>query len=292
MDPQSPMRNRQNVTSQWGEDGVIKEIFRRIGARNSFCVEFGAWDGRHLSNTWDLWHNQGWSAVLIEGESDRFRTLQAEVAAFPSVQAVCAFVTVAGPDSLDAILGRCGVPIDLDLLSIDVDGDDYYIFESLAAHQPRVVLIEFNPTVPPKLDLVQAPGTRFGASVRAVVELARRKGYQFVGCTVANGVFVRSEEFPSLGVEEPDLDAQFSPAHLTYVMTSYDGEALLSRQPTYSALLTTDTGADYPRPRVTTGPSSGGVVPVRIRRASNKSRVVRRAVRLIKRQAEHLRNQA
>jgi hypothetical protein len=62
---------RANVAFQFGEDGIVAEIMRRLGVGGRCCVEFGAWDGRHFSNTWSLWHDQGWSAVLIEGEPDR-----------------------------------------------------------------------------------------------------------------------------------------------------------------------------------------------------------------------------
>jgi len=50
---------KKNVTSQWGEDGIIEEIFRRIGMGGKFCIEIGAWNGKYLSNTWNLWHNEG-----------------------------------------------------------------------------------------------------------------------------------------------------------------------------------------------------------------------------------------
>jgi hypothetical protein len=66
-----------NVTSQYGEDGVIAEILRRIGVRNRWCVEFGAWDGKYLSNTWSLINQSDWSAVLLEGDKDRADRLAA-----------------------------------------------------------------------------------------------------------------------------------------------------------------------------------------------------------------------
>ena len=68
---------RNKITSQDGEDGIISAIFEKLGVGTGWCVEFGAWDGLKLSNTWDLWHNKGWSAVLIEGETKKFADLKA-----------------------------------------------------------------------------------------------------------------------------------------------------------------------------------------------------------------------
>ena len=71
---------RNNVASQTGEDGLIEKIFEIAGVTNQYCVEFGAWDGRHNSNTWNLTKNQGWSGLLIEANEARFTDLQAEYA--------------------------------------------------------------------------------------------------------------------------------------------------------------------------------------------------------------------
>ena len=61
-----------NITSQFGEDGIIKEIFNRIGTKYKICVELGAWDGKHFSNTWNLWFNNEWHAILIEADKNKF----------------------------------------------------------------------------------------------------------------------------------------------------------------------------------------------------------------------------
>ena len=229
----NPINFRKTVTSQWGDDGVIEEIFRRIGTENTFCVEFGAWDGKHLSNTWDLWHNQSWSAILIEGDEERTRELEKSIADFKEVKAHNAVVTPDGADSLDNILTRLKAPTHLDLLSVDIDGDDYYIFESLTKFIPRVVVIEYNPTIPPEIDLIQARGEYFGASALALVNLAKKKGYGLVGCTETNCFFVLNSEYPKLNIPEPPLQDVFPRDHLTYLITAFDGRAFLSRQPTY-----------------------------------------------------------
>lgn len=219
------------VTSQWGEDGIVAEIFLRLAPRHRYCVEFGAWDGKHLSNVWRLWHEQGWRGLLIEGDAERFKVLDAAVAEFADVRAVHRFVTPEGPDRLDALLAEAGAPEDLDLVSIDIDGDDYYVFESLEAHRPRCVIVEHNSTIPPKLDIVQERGEYFGCSARALLRLAHEKGYRLCACTRTNSIFVRESEFETLAIEEPALETAFPPDELTHVISSYDGALLVERVP-------------------------------------------------------------
>lgn len=225
---------RRDVTSQWGEDGIIAEILRRIGTSCGICVEFGAWDGKHLSNTWDLWHNRGWNAILIEGDPAKFADLAASVSDNFLVTPYCAYVEAAGENSLDAILDRIGLTATLDLLSIDIDGDDGRVFGSMQRHLPRVLVIEYNPTIPPELDLVGVAGTRFGASASSLVTLASSKGYRLVACTITNLFFVRDEEFAALGIVEPTLAEIMPRDHITYVVTAYDGTPYLTRIPTYA----------------------------------------------------------
>ncbi len=229
----NPVNFKNIVTSQFGEDGIIEEIFKRIGTENKFCVEFGAWDGKWLSNTWDLWHNKEWSALLIEGDAERCQSLERDLQGFEKVRSYQAYVAIEGEDSLDNILTRMDAPSNLDLLSIDIDSDDYYIFESLQDFKPRLLVIEYNPTIPPEIDLIQERGEYFGASALALVNLARKKGYGLVCCTDSNCFFVLQSEYPKLNIAEPSLEEVFVRDHLTYVITSADGRPFLSRKPTY-----------------------------------------------------------
>ena len=94
---------RKSVRSQWGEDGIIGEIFRRIGPENKLAVEFGAWDGEYLSNVWNLWHNRKWRAVLIESNEERHNEAKKRFCNFASVQFINALVRARGRLSLDNI---------------------------------------------------------------------------------------------------------------------------------------------------------------------------------------------
>ena len=224
----------KNIQSQFGEDGIIEEIFNRIGTSNKVCVEFGAWDGVHLSNAWNLWYNKSWHAVLIEADEEKFYELSQNIEHHQYVKAIHALVEAHGENSLDNIFERLMLPHDLDLLSIDVDGNDFYIFESLEKYSPRLILIEFNPTIPPHLEVVQEEDEYFGASALALLNLAHRKGYRLAHVTDVNLCFVKESEFHKLNIQELTVQELFPYQHLTYIITAFDGMPYLSRTPVFS----------------------------------------------------------
>ena len=223
-----------NVTSQFGEDAYIYEIFNKIGDGSKVCVEFGAWDGKFHSNTWDLWANKDWTALLIEGDREKFPSLRESVASFSKVSTINEFVRAEGSSSLDAILDRWKEGVQIDLLSIDIDGDDYHVWKALLKYRPRVVIIEFNPTIPPEIDLVQKKGEYFGSSAGALARLAHEKMYKLFSVTDTNCIFVTNEEFSSLHIEEPNINSIFSRKYLSNIINSYDGRMYLNRNPVYS----------------------------------------------------------
>ena len=113
-----------NIYSQNGEDGIIQEIIKRLDIKDSkkkWVVEFGAWDGMHLSNTFNL-VKQGWKAIYIEGEKSRFNELLKTSNKYPQIFPINAFVArdSKSKDSLDNLLKKTEIPIDFDLLSIDI----------------------------------------------------------------------------------------------------------------------------------------------------------------------------
>jgi hypothetical protein len=225
-----------NVTSQNGEDGVLAEIIYRIGLKTGLCVEFGAWDGKHLSNTWNLWCNLGWKALLIEGDPERFKVLENAVKGVKGVEAVCAYVSTEGKNTLDNLLASNHLQTP-DLISIDIDGDDYQIFKALQA-RAKIIVVEFNPTVPPTIEVVQKEGEYFGASALALLRLAKSKRYALAHVTATNLIFVAEEEFKKLAFEEPDLIDIFDWSHAVFVVTAYDGRTLLSKPLPYKPNLT------------------------------------------------------
>lgn len=217
----------ENVTSQCGEDGVIRRALEVIGTRDGWCVEFGAWDGLHASNTYDLIDRGGYSAVLIEGEGARFVDLQRTHRGRPGVIALHMLVGFEGPNRLDGVLAGTPVPRDFDLLSIDVDGVDYHVWDALDDYRPKLVVIEFNPTIPNHVDFVQPRDIAIsqGSSLTAIARMASAKGYQLVHATAVNGVFVDEAHFPKFGI------ADNTPAYLradlslvTWLFQTFDGQ--------------------------------------------------------------------
>lgn len=132
-----------NVYSQGGEDGVLQAIFSVIGAANQWCVECGASDGLFFSNTRRLIEFGGWNSVQIEGDPLVFDRLKANSAPFPRAQ--CVNLKIDATHRLEDALSAAGAPHDIDLAVIDVDGQDYYVLNSLLRYRPRVIVIEFDP---------------------------------------------------------------------------------------------------------------------------------------------------
>ena len=221
-----------NVYSQNGEDGIVEKIFSLIGTTTRLCVEFGAWDGFHLSNTASLWAKQGWTGVLIELDPGRFKQLVENTRKY-NCRCIAAKVGNAGQDTLENILKRESISGPIDLLSIDIDGDDYYILQSLEELKPRVIICEYNPTIPPLMDLVAEPGNYFGCSAASLVKLAEEKGYKLVAVTLCNCLFVREEEFFRFADYETALPQIALTEHLTYFISGYAGDYVLSREPSY-----------------------------------------------------------
>jgi len=216
----------ENVTSQCGEDGVIRRALQVIGACDGWCVELGAWDGRHASNTYALIERSGYSAVLIEGDGDRFTALQCTHAGRPGVITLHRLVGFDGPDSLQRILADTPVPRDFDLLSIDIDGNDYHVWDALEDYRPKLVVIEFNPTIPNEVDFVQPRDTAVtqGSSLRAIARLANRKGYRLIHATVINGVFVDERYFSRFDiVDDAPAALRADLSLVTWLFQTYDG---------------------------------------------------------------------
>jgi hypothetical protein len=216
----------KNVTSQYGEDGIIDKILDLIGRREAWCVEFGAWDGKYLSNTWDLINTKGWCGVLIEGDQARHAALSdLHKGRTGEVFVEHAFVGWEGETSLDSILGRTPIPHDFDVLSVDIDGNDWHVWNALANYRPRLVVIEFNPSASNELYFVQDadPSLNQGASLLAFIDLAKRKGYELVATTYANAFFVLKEDFPKIGIQDNGIDAMYEPYMDTQICQGFDG---------------------------------------------------------------------
>ena len=202
-DPKRLNRYELKVCSQNGEDGIIAEIFRRIGTTNRYFVEFGSSSGIE-SNT-ALLLRQGWSGLWIDASASAVkdaRRLFADRIAGGKLTVLEAFITA---ENIEDLFRQGKVPEEFDLLSIDIDRNDYYVWEKITRYRPRVVVIEYNAGIPPTMSWVipydpkafgPIPfGSGNGASLKALEELGARKGYRLVGCDICgvNSFFIRDD---------------------------------------------------------------------------------------------------
>lgn len=196
----------RNIHSQNGEDGVLAELFRRMNITHGQFVEFGAWDGVHLSNTYNLL-KQGWAGVYIEGEASRFADLKRTQAQFPAqLQTIQAWVRHEGEETLDKLLSCTGLPQDFTLLSVDIDSYDWQVWHSLTHYRPLVVVIEVNSGIAPGLLQVHVPPGAQGASFSSMAALGKAKGYA-LACHTGNMVFVSQELAERAGITQAEQDA-------------------------------------------------------------------------------------
>ena len=226
---------KRDITSQCGEDGIIEEIFNRLIPKSKVCVEFGAWDGKYLSNTWNLYFNKEWRGILIESDPERSENLRKNCA-HKNVDVINTFVTPQGINSIDSIIDKVGDIKKIDLMSIDIDGNEYQIFENIIKYQPRVLVIGYNSTFPPHIRMVQEIDQYMGSSALSICELAEKKGYALVAITSGNLIFVTSEEFPLLNLPNQKLKDIFIGDQLNFLATSYDGIPFLIGRPPFFLL--------------------------------------------------------
>lgn len=223
---------KKNVFSQFGEDGVIDKVFRILKSdKEKWCVEFGAWDGISYSNTHSLIKNKGWNGVLIEVNKTRFNELLNTYLNSKKVVCLNKFVGFKGNNRLDKILANTKIPEEFDLLSIDIDGNDFYIWEGLKRYKPKVVLIEFNPTIPHDIEFVQSKdfGVFQGSSLLSLVKLAKSKRYELIATTDANAIFVRRKYYKLFKIKDnrPEV-LHNNEKYLTKMFQLFDGTIVIS----------------------------------------------------------------
>lgn len=211
-DPHRLEHYGRKVYSQSDEDGIIEEVFRRLGLNRDSgkFIEFGAANGVDGSNTLYLLC-RGFSGLWIESSETNVQSIRERFQGHVEngrLQVVQSFLTAENIE--DILLANLGQDERIALLSIDVDGNDFWIWKAIKKIRPAVIVVEYNPTFPPPVSLVQEykpdhvwGGTNYGgASIEALARLGRQKGYQLVGCNVTgvNAFFVRDdlvgEHFP------------------------------------------------------------------------------------------------
>jgi hypothetical protein len=192
------------VYSQWGEDGIIEWLCAHVPVPNSRFVEFGVETFRE-ANCRFLMHNRNWKGLVMDGSETNIASLQQQSLFWMhDLTAKVAFVTA---ENIDSLLLEAGFAGPLGILSIDVDGNDYWIWQAIKSVDPAIVICEYNPIFGDERPLVvpydpeftrfkgHHSGLYFGASIAALQRLATAKGYTFLG-TNSNGInafFVRDD---------------------------------------------------------------------------------------------------
>ena len=194
----------RNVYSQNGEDGIIDELLRRLDINNGWVCEFGAWDGIYLSNTFNL-VQKGFNAVFIEGDSEKYKDLLNTVKKHQNITPINSFVDYNdNENSLDNLLKKTNIPIDFDILSIDIDSYDYQVWKSLEIYKPKIVIIEINSSVNTDNNYHIHETEKYqGTGFRPTYNLGIEKGYKFVLHT-GNMIFIRNDLFHKLNISYND----------------------------------------------------------------------------------------
>ncbi|MBF0557745.1 MAG: hypothetical protein HQL08_03080 [Nitrospirae bacterium] len=186
----------ENVTSQHGEDGILRYIIECLGDKiiRRSC-EFGAWDGVGASNTYNLWFNKGWEGILIEGDERPFKKLLDSIKG-KKITPINIYLTARGENSLDSIFRKYELNPKLGILSIDIDSFDYHVWKNIQYVDAQVVLVEFNQWLPPIIDYYDPEGELYlRCSAKALESLGAGKGYKLICCTKTNAIFIKDELF-------------------------------------------------------------------------------------------------
>lgn len=190
------------VYSQHDEDGIIEEIFNRIGFTDRFFVEFGVGDGTENCTTYCLL--KGWKGVWIDGSAacmDYILKNMDFLISSGRLRARYSFIT---SENIESLFEELEVPAEFDFLSIDIDRNDFWIWRAIEHYHPRVVAIEYNAsfkatvacTVPYDPNAIwDSYSNYFGSSLKALEQLGAEKGYYLVGCnyTGVTSFFVRAD---------------------------------------------------------------------------------------------------
>ena len=219
-DTQRLTHHGHKVFSQSDEDGIIAEIFRRIGTTNCTFIEFGVEAGLECNTMWLLM--QGWSGGWIEGSTqccDRIKVTHEHWLQHDSLKLINGFITA---ENINDLLASFAFDANIDLLSVDIDYNDFWVWKAIDIVRPRVVVVEYNATwaPPAAITVPYEPNKRwdgtnyYGASLAALSKLGDHKGYYLVGCclTGVNAFFVRKDLCSGRFLRPGSVEEHYEPA--------------------------------------------------------------------------------
>lgn len=194
-------KHEYQVFSQNGEDGIIQEIFNRIGYNNKYFIEFGVENGLECNSTNLLYKD--WKGLWIEGSDRDCKQISERFSNLLEVGRLKIKNTFINAENIESLFDEANAPAEPDLLSIDIDYNDYYVWQAITKYKPRVVIIEYNSIFRPDTHFVVKYNPKrmwdktshFGASLLALEQLGNQKGYCLVSCifTGSNAFFVRQD---------------------------------------------------------------------------------------------------
>jgi len=184
--------------SQNGEEGMLKEILEKLNITKGFFCDIGAWDGKYLSNTL-LLLEQGWKGIEIEGNPGKAAECKNNLKEY-DVECLHSFITCEQDDTnINNILKKYNVEKDFDFFTIDIDGNDWWVWKNLD-YNPKIVLVEYNSNHKEECvmyydkNYVHRNNIRYyGASAPGFAKLGIHKGYDLVGINCVNMFFVRKD---------------------------------------------------------------------------------------------------
>lgn len=223
-DPKRLLRYGFKVYSQSDEDGLIQEIFNRIGTTNRTFIEFGVETGVECNTVKLL--VEGWNGLWIDGSEQHIATIRNTFESWVASGHLKLRENIVTADNINALIDQANIGGDIDLLSVDIDYNDYWVWKAVTAVNPRVVVIEYNAALRPPMSLVvpyepmrRWDGTNyFGASLEALVKLGREKGYRVVGCnyTGVNAFFVREDVAGDHFIDPATSEEHYEPPRYFY----------------------------------------------------------------------------
>lgn len=235
-----------SVHSQNGEDGILFFLFSLLGTTNRRFVEFGIGDGRQC-NTANLSINFGWSGLLLEADVQSAAAAQNYYAQLlgPAQQQVYVQSARVTAENINQLFSANNITGEIDLLSIDIDGNDYWVWQAITIIQPRIVVIEYNPSFGPaaSITVVYDPnfdrfakhpsGYYHGASLMALTKLAQAKKYILAGCDSSgtNAFFVRQDIASNKITPISVHDAFFPSFHRSLAMSQEEQYQLVAHMP-------------------------------------------------------------
>ncbi len=181
-----------NIYSENGEDGIIEYLIKKLSLNDIQCCEFGAWDGKKFSNTFNLVKNYNARAVYIEGDESKYLDLLETCKKYPNIVPIKKFISPTNDEnSIDQVLSKTFLKKNFEILSIDVDSNDLEIFETMKDYYPKIVIIEISSDLGPDIlyrynkdsKNFDSNGEPFVASFSSVVEVCKNKGYTIIAHT-------------------------------------------------------------------------------------------------------------